>query len=246
MNRFFLSSDRISGGEVSFPDDISHQISHVLRLKAGDVVAVLDNLGHLYQVSLVLNPHTNRPTGRVLGRELVDTEPQTRVALCFGLSNRDKVEWVLQKATEIGVVDFFPFVSSHTLVKSTTLSSKKLVRWERIIREAAEQSHRGRLPVLNRPLDYSVCLAEVKNQYRLCLIAWEGAVPGKAPLSSTLNGYEGDSIAVFVGPEGGFSVEEMSTAREMGWQVISLGSRILRMETAAIVLPALVLHEMGD
>jgi 16S rRNA (uracil1498-N3)-methyltransferase len=246
MNRFFLSEDRIKGKNVRFPPEITHQLLHVLRLEGGDEVQVLDNQGQAHFVRLEIGPEAKKVLGKVLKTQPATGEPAAKVALCFGLSNRDKVELILQKATEVGVSAFYPFISSRTLVQTTTLSEKRRERWERIIREAAEQSGRGRLPKLYPPMDLLGCLGEVKSTYHRLLVAWEGAdAHEKAGLSSVLADKVG-FLALFVGPEGGFSYEEVQALSKSGCKVISMGERILRMETAAIVLPALVLHIMGD
>jgi 16S rRNA (uracil1498-N3)-methyltransferase len=144
------------------------------------------------------------------------------------------------------VSEFSPFISSRTLVQSTNLSEKKNIRWERIIREAAEQSHRGRLPRLNQSQRFEKCLSTACDGHGISLIAWEDEDVDQLNISQSLHGYDGSAVTLFVGPEGGFSHEEIKTAKALGCRVVTLGSRILRMETAAIVFPALVFHELGD
>jgi len=246
MNRFFLDPQLFSDEGVKFSEDIEHQILSVLRLRSGDEVEVLDNQGHLYRVVLDVGMDKKTVLGQFLSKETAMTEPAIQITLCFGLSNRDKVEWILQKGTEIGVTEFSPFISFRTLVQSTDLSEKKKVRWEKIIREAAEQSHRGRLPKLNRPQRFESCLSTTCNEHSLSLIAWEDDDADQMNIAQSLHGFEGSSIALFVGPEGGFSDEEINLAKEAGCRVITLGARILRMETAAIVFPAVVLHDLGE
>ena len=246
MNRFFLSPSYIVDNTVSFPSDIAHQILRVLRLGKGEQVEVLDNLGHIYYVSLEIDSHGKNLIGRVNSVGVVDTEPRIQLSLCFGLSNREKVELILQKGTEIGVSCFYPFVSSRTLVQSTLLSTNKRIRWEKIIREAAEQSRRGRLPILHEPVDWEQCLGNVQAGHNLCLLAWECAEPQQDALEHFLLTQKGESIAVMIGPEGGFSEGEVHMARSHDCKIISLGTRILRMETAAIIFPALILHEVGE
>ncbi len=246
MNRFFLRQDQIHKEEVRFPEDISHQILHVLRLDDGDQVRVLDNQGTVHLVKLRVAHDQNKVRGQILESGPAPGEPAIRITLCFGLSNRDKVEWILQKATEVGVSAFYPFISSRTLVQTPVLSDKKRQRWERIIREAAEQAGRGRLPELHPPGDLSACLQIVKEPHDQLLAAWEGAEPEKQnSLASQLTGRPA-SLALFVGPEGGFSEDEIRVLRSFGCQVVSLGERTLRMETAAIVFPALALHCLGE
>lgn len=246
MTRFFIDGNKIIGNIVHFPDDLAHQITHVLRLDTGDLVDVLDNSGMIHKVRLEVDSNARSVTGKVLASALENTEPKHQIALCFGLSTREKVEWILQKATEIGVSKFFPFISSRTLVQSTVLSEHKRARWERIMREAAEQSHRARLPELNPPLDFDDCVSAVVEACDLCLIAWENASPISDRLPQWIQPGQDQSIGLMVGPEGGFSENEVHIAKSMGCQVISLGNRILRMETAAIVLPAIVFYKLGE
>lgn len=246
MNRFFLDPHLISEDDVTFPKDIAHQILHVLRLSKGDSVDVLDDSGWVYRVVLDVDSQGRRVIGRITDKKPVLSEPRVRLVLYFGLSNRDKVEWILQKGTEIGISEFSPFVSSRTLVQSTSLSEKRVVRWERIIREAAEQSQRGELPVLNRPMEVEACYRRAAKEMDLCLIAWERADLDDRDIDGWIQTFNGDSLALFVGPEGGFSENEIQVGRAAGCETVSLGRQILRMETAAIVFPAIVLHELGE
>lgn len=246
MNRFFLESQLITDKGVIFPDTVSHQILHVLRLTSGNWVEVLDNFGFVYHVELVVSDDKKSVYGRIELKEMVTTEPAIRITLCFGLSKREKVELILQKGTELGVSEFSPFVSSRTLVQSLNVPEKKKDRWERIIKEAAEQSHRGRLPKLMMPQDFESCLMRVCPQNELNLVAWEGESTGKVTIKESLRGFDGTSLALLVGPEGGFSFEEIGFTKRTGCKVISMGDRILRMETAAILLPSLVLYELDE
>jgi len=246
MHHFFINPADIAGHQVSFPRDLAHQIIHVLRLDEGDQVAVLDNRGNIYEVELVVDRAARTVRGNIIATSPITTEPDCHLSLFFGLTSREKVEWILQKGTEVGVSAFFPFRSSRTLVKSESLSAKRLARWERIIREAAEQSGRGRLPELHQAQALTHYLSKVSESYSLGLLAWEGAQTKGESLHRLLQNFEGDSIALFVGPEGGFSEDEVSLAIEAGCRIVTLGARILRMETAAMILPALVLYELGS
>lgn len=242
MNRFFIQPEYIKGKNVHFPSDLSHQIVHVLRLKEGDPVEVLDNFGMVYHVALDIDPAEKIVQGRILDSSMTKGEPTVAIELCVGLSHRDKFEWILQKGTEIGVSVFTPFISSRTLVQSGDLKPKRRDRWERIIREAAEQSGRGKLPELNDPVPFSSLLQAEPSEDVLSLIAWEGKNPEESRLNDLLKGFSGSRIRLLVGPEGGFSEGEVDAALECGCQVVSLGTRILRMETAAIFFPGLVLY----
>lgn len=242
MNRFFVLPEDIKGKNVQFPPDLCHQIIHVLRLKDGDLVEVLDNSGNAYLTELDIDPAERTVQGRIVDSSPAKGEPAVRIELCVGLSHRDKIEWVLQKGTEVGVSVFRPFVSSRTLVQSRELKPKRRDRWENIIREAAEQSGRGKLPRLEAPVRLKDLMEEEKSDESLSLLAWEGAGSESSDLSEALKKFSGSQIRLFIGPEGGFSEEEVQAAHTSGCQVVSLGNRILRMETAAILFPGLVLY----
>ncbi len=246
MHRFFIPPSHINDLQVTFPDDISHQITHVLRLGAGDQVGVLDNSGLLYQVRLQGGAPGFSLRGKIVDRQTVTSEPEVHLALYFGLTSREKVEWILQKGTEIGASAFCPFISARTLVKSPDISLKKQARWVRIIREAAEQSGRGRLPVLKPVTTLQEGVDDAQRSFGLNLIAWEEASESSTSLAAALQGQPVKALSLFVGPEGGFSAEEVNQAVKTGFRVVSLGARILRMETAAIVLPAVVLYQLGQ
>ena len=109
-------------------------------------MAVLDDSGTVYDVEIGFDPVGKLVQGRIMGSSLATGEPDVAIELCVGLSHRDKFEWILQKGTEVGVSLFTPFTSSRTLVQSGELKPKRRERWESIIREAAEQSGRGKLP----------------------------------------------------------------------------------------------------
>lgn len=131
MNRFFLPENLIKHGEVNFPEEIAHQILRVLRLKSGDSVHVLDNQGFIYNVLLQVDTAMGRVSGTVVERTPVKTEPRVFLTLYFGLTTREKTEFILQKGTEIGISAFAPVISMRTLVQSDELSAKRRTRWEK-------------------------------------------------------------------------------------------------------------------
>jgi 16S rRNA (uracil1498-N3)-methyltransferase len=160
-----------------------------------------------------------------------------------------KFEWVLQKGTELGVAEFVPVVCSRSIVGDLEDANRKLGRWQRVIREAAEQSRRGRLPVLQPALLFDQACQAARQSGGLGLVPWEGerAAGLKSALAAAgaVGGQPG-SVNLFIGPEGGLSIEEIETARRYGLQAVSLGPRILRAETAGLVAAAAILYELGD
>lgn len=240
MHRFFLPPECITENEVRFPADISHQITRVLRLKSENLVTVLDNLGGEFLVNLVAIDG-KQCLGRIVQKKQVENELKIKLNLFIALTQREKFEFILQKCTEIGVDSITPILSIRGLVNSAAIWSVKKERWNRILKEAAEQSGRGHIPVLSEPVEFSVAL---NNQATVKLIAWESEK--QKTLKRILEGCAADQVALMIGPEGGFEEAEVEMAKEAGWLPFSLGKRILRMETAAIVASALILYELGE
>jgi len=204
---------------------------------------VLDNAGWEYQVSLTRVTH-EQIVGEVLQKQPAAGEPRTQITLYQSLLTRDKFEWVLQKCTEIGVTRFVPVITQRTLVRETAIKPEKLARWQRIITEAAEQSARGRIPDLLPPVGFEEAIQKL-SEFERCLIAWEKQGEGIRAALRTDDKTVPHTIAILIGPEGGFTDEEVVAAKKNGATAITLGPRILRTETAAIVASALILYELA-
>lgn len=248
MHRFFIAPELIQGGMVSFPEGASHQISRVLRLKAGQIVVALDNLGMEYEVQLE-EARGRHAAGRVIQTRPAPPGPRLKLSLYLCLSQREKFEWMLQKCTEIGAADFTPVVSSRSLVQEREdKGGRRMERWVGILREAAEQSGRGQVPSLHPAKLFHAAIDEaVKLNDRTLLPTLN--LSDRSGLKTALGDLAGKSacrIAVIIGPEGGFSPDEEILAREAGCQPVSLGPRVLRMETAAVAAAALILYEYGE
>ena len=247
MQHFFLPADAIKQDTVSFPPEIAHQIKHVLRLNEGMQVQVLDDQGALLRVCL-LPEVDGRLEGNILERTYPKSEPTMQLSLCVSLTQREKFELILQKAVEVGVSSIQPFVSRYSLVREKTIQPKRRVRWEGILREAAEQSGRILIPKLHDVAILPHVIEQCAASSDLCLAAWEGEhiATLQRVLQEAQSKKEIQRIALFIGPEGGFAQQEMDLFQQHGVHSVSLGKRILRMETAAIVAPALVLYELGQ
>jgi 16S rRNA (uracil1498-N3)-methyltransferase len=244
MHHFFLSPDHFKTNTIHFPDDIARQMARVLRLQPGQHVLALDGTGNAYEVEL-LQVGREGVQGRVVAQRPAGGEARARITLYLALTGREKFEWMLQKCTEVGAAEFVPVISSRSLVQDERDAAKKLERWERIVREAAEQSRRGMLPQVHQPLRFDAALSAALTS-SLRLIPWEGeqATTLRAALAPFKTA-EPVTVAVFIGPEGGFAEAEIEAARQAGVQPVTLGERILRMETAAVVATALILYELG-
>lgn len=240
MHRFFVTGSWKTGDEVVLVEPQAHQISQVLRLRPQTPITLLDNNGWAYTVTLTeVNKRLVR--GRVTAHTPAPGEPATYLTLYLGLLKADKFEWVLQKGTEIGVSCFVPLITERSVVQ--TVSPNKQARWERILTEAAEQSGRGRIPELLIPLSFADALAALPPN-ALALIPYEQEK--SITLRAAMAAPSSRPLALFIGPEGGWSENEISLAQGHGVVPVSLGPRILRAETAAVVAAALTLYEFGE
>lgn len=246
MHRFFVTPESIHNKTVRFAETQAQQIRQVLRLQPGTRVVVLDNSGQEYVVTL-MEVKRPRVVGRIEEQRPSTTEPHTHLTLYQSLLPRDKFEWVLQKGTEVGVSAFVPVVTQRSLVRDAIIAANKQARWERIVTEAAEQSRRGRLPALHLPVTLAEALTKASSSHCI-LIPWEKAT--KESIGTALSKLSGSlnrlAVTLFIGPEGGYSDEEIEQATAVNAIPVTLGRRILRTETAAVVAAALVLYELGD
>jgi len=201
---------------------------------------VLDNHGQQYEVRLE-KLDAQQCIGKIVQTLKIETEPETRLHLMVALTQREKFEWILQKCCEIGVHKITPILSERSFQIPVSDFQKKKDRWERILKEAAEQSRRGLIPVLNVLVPIQTALYDPAP---IRLIAWENEQNRR--LNDIFPNQNSAEISLLIGPEGGFSEQEIQSAQSKGWIPFSLGKRILRMETAAIVASALILHYCGD
>ncbi|MHB0998700.1 MAG: RsmE family RNA methyltransferase [Armatimonadota bacterium] len=235
-HRFYLPPNQIIDGITHFSDDQRKQIRNVLRLHAGDTVAVFDGSSLEYDVEL-----RSDETGRITNTRELHTEPGVRITLVQSLPKGEKLEFILQKGTEIGISSFLIITTRRSVPTiSADKLPKRLDRWRSIVKEAAEQSGRARVPDVDGIFKLKDALAHVKGEAK-GLIAWEEEKEISLPsLMSDLSGSK--EIFLFIGPEGGFDPEEVSLASNSGAAPVSLGPRILRTETAAIVGSALLIY----
>ena len=241
MQRFFVPPDWIGPDTVSLRGVPAHQIRVVLRMRAGARVIVLDGAGWAYEVALT-EVGAREVRGVIVEKRPAGGEPRAQVAVYLSLLKKDRFEWALQKCTEIGATRFVPIHCARTVIPLASVSAKKLARWRRILTEAAEQCGRGRVPELDAPRAFADALADVPR-YDRALLPWVGErtrALGEALVVGT------GAVALFVGPEGGFTPQEVATAQEAGALGVSLGPRVLRAETAAVVGVTLTLAALGE
>jgi 16S rRNA (uracil1498-N3)-methyltransferase len=253
--RFFVPPDAIQGAQVYVSDpDLAHQLRRVLRLQPGSRVLLLDGQGTAYTVILT-DLGRDHVAGEVAQQQPAAGEPAITLTLYVALLRPERFEWVLQKGTELGARRFVPLLMERSL-GAEQAGERKLTRWRRIIREAAEQACRGRLPDLAPPLPFAEGCAEAATS-DLALLLWEGGpdhdptpmlravLRAPATNSSTTRLDAAASVAVLSGPVGGITTPELTTASAHGMIPVSLGPRLLRAETAPIAAAAAIFYESG-
>lgn len=246
LHRFFVSAENLQDQDLVLSGKQAHQIRDVLRLGAGEHIIALDNRGAEFEVALTTIGR-GEVKGRVIEKQQATGEPDVEITLYQSMLKKDNFEWVLQKCTEVGVARFVPLLTQRSLPRDCdSIRINKLARWRRIITEAAEQSHRGRIPQLQPPIKLEQGMAELEG-FDCSLMASTEA--HSVSLRSCLDGCGasgGVAVALLVGPEGGFTEDELEHGRASGAIPFSLGRRTLRTETAAVVASSLILYQLGQ
>jgi len=270
MPRFFLPPEKasslkgsIKGSTIDLDGPVAHQVARVLRLRPGDSIVLLDGEGSARVVELthvVMKGGSPRVLGVVTGDEKAppNVEPSVTVVLYQGLPKGDKMDLIVQKCTEVGVGGIVPVVSRRTVARPEgSRLLERVERWRKIAREAAEQSGRLTVPCIMPAVALAECPLELGDERRppgpdeeeVSLVLWEREEsngPSALRLGGALERSGARRFNLFVGPEGGFSEDEIDLLRSRGAVTVSLGSRILRTETAGPIGVALILHHFGD
>lgn len=228
MQQYFM--DSCLKETIFFNDEQSHHITHVVRMKEGEIVKCVDQDEHAAYYTI---HYENRKTMGLLKEKIEESPSKIRIYLGMSLIKKEKWEYCLQKSCECGAYTIYPFISSRSIVKvKDDKNDKKLERWQKIALEACEQSKQSHLCQIETIASYE----EMMNiEADLKLIAYENADVKGQNLARVLSMHEHiESVLLLIGPEGGFSEKEVETAVAKGFVCISLGKRILRAETAAV------------
>lgn len=237
--RFFISSDQVTGSSISITGEDLRHAAIVLRMKTGDELLLCDGHGSEYRAKIQAIDRSEIRTEIVsrAKREL----PSPRILLGQGIPKSDKMDLIVQKATELGVGSVVPLVTERTIVKIKD-ETKRIGRWQKICREAAMQSSRPDIPKIEPVLAFPSYINSIQpDSDTLLLLPWE---EGTEPIKNVLRGRSGvKRVIVLIGPEGGFSEKEAAAAKEKGFNAVSLGPNILRTETAAIAVLSMIGYE---
>ena len=233
MFRFFIDSDQIEGGVLSVTGGDVNHIRNVLRMKIGDDIEAVDENGNV-ATCRIREITADEIYADVLFTEVKEAELSNRITLYMGLPKFDKMELIVQKAVELGVYRIVPVRMKRCVLKLDEKKAEaKVKRWQSIAEAAAKQAKRGIIPEIAPVATYIQALSEARNAEHI-LFPYECA-EDIAKTREFISGIgPGESVAVFIGPEGGFDPAEVEAAKESGAHIITLGRRILRTETAAI------------
>lgn len=246
MNRFFIDPEDINEEEsiaVIRGEPLKH-ISRVLRMRIKEQLIIADGRGNSYLGEIT---EVSRDEVLVSIKESLapKSEPALEVILAQALTKGEKMDYIVQKSTELGAKKILPFTAERSVVKITAGKARdKVTRWQKIARGAAEQSHRDKIPQVGEITSLNHVLSEA-GESCLVLFLWEQEK--NRGLKEVLREQQNiKKVVLLVGPEGGFTSEEVELAISRGAVSVSLGPRILRTETAAVAAAAMVLYELGD
>lgn len=239
--RIFISSDNIKSDIATIEGSDVNYIKNVLRLNVKDGLAILDGKNNEYSAEII-SISVDRVTAKLIGNKMVNSEPKVKVAIAQGIPKNPKMDLIIQKSTELGAFKIIPLVTERTVIRIHPEKEEgKRNRWHKIAKEAAEQSGRLIIPMVEEVTDFHDLFSQ-KNEYDLCIMLWE--MEKERTIKKILK--ENSSIQkllVLIGPEGGFSNQEAEHAKNEGFLTASIGSQILRTETAAISALSMIYYE---
>ncbi|MNO46409.1 Ribosomal RNA small subunit methyltransferase E [compost metagenome] len=250
MQRYFIEPEQFGETKVSICGEDAKHIGRVMRSKTGDKLIVSDGVSRdaLVEIDSI---EPQEVTAEIIELLQPEGEPWLDVSVAQSLPKGDKMETVIQKCTEIGAIQFVPFLSDRTVVQyDPKKEEKRIARWRKIAKEAAEQAHRSRIPKIESPLSWKQLLKALP-EYDLVCLCYEKERGQQLrdvlqPFVSGLNSGQRYKVLVVVGPEGGFTEGEAVEAEAAGAHSIGLGRRILRTETAAMAALTCIMYESGE
>lgn len=244
MHRFFVDKDNITDEYITITGENVNHIKNVLRLKVGDEIFLCDGERNDYLVKIEAIAK-DKVTGLIIDKMKSKSESDVEVILYQGMPKGSKMELIIQKATELGVSKIVPMISDRVVVKFKDYkkTSKKVDRWNKIALEASKQCNRGIVPKVTSPVKFKDVLIELKDKKNI-IVPYENEE--NISIKSVLKNISKDSVNIVIGPEGGFEESEIENFKSINAKIVSLGSRILRTETAGIVTVALALYELED
>lgn len=243
MHRFFVDKEQVFQDRIEIiGKDVKH-IKNVLRLRKKDKIEVLsEGKTHICEIEELAS---DRVIVSILDAFEGKNEPTIDIILFQGVAKGDKMDFIIQKSTEVGVKEIYPLITNRTVVKikDEKREQKKIERWRTIAEEAAKQSKRDMIPKVHSTIDFKEMLEILKGEENI-IIPYE--MEETFTLKEALKDVKGHRISIIIGPEGGFDEEEVKLVKDVAGKAVTLGPRILRTETAGILTMSIILYELGD
>lgn len=245
MPKFFVDTHEVFEDYILLQNENFNHLKNVLRCNVGDELTINDRQGKDYKC-IIDTVENNTIRAKITETLLSDAEASIDTFLFQSLVKGEKMELVIQKAIEIGVTHIIPICTSRCVVKleSGKKVQSKLDRWNKIAESAAKQSGRGIVPKVHEPLAFAEALEYAQTHIERSCIPYEKEKA--TSIRTFLTETAAKSFGIFIGPEGGFSEEEIKEAKDKGVTSVTLGPRILRSETAGLVVLANIMYEMGE
>lgn len=245
MQHFFVTPSQVKDSQIFVEGSDVNHMKNVLRMRIGEEVKISDgnNLKYLCEITAY---EEDLAVLRIKETEESDSELPSKIYLFQGLPKQDKMELIVQKCVELGVHEVIPVTVKRSVVKlDEKKAKKKAERWQEIARSAAKQAGRGYIPEVKGVMSYKEALCYAKD-LDVVLIPYELA-EGMAETKKLINSISpGQSVGIFIGPEGGFEKEEVEAAMEAGAKAITLGRRILRTETAGLTILSILMFQLEN
>jgi 16S rRNA (uracil1498-N3)-methyltransferase len=245
--RFYATPDSFNSVKTfaTLNADETRHLRDVLRLTVGDEAYVFDGEGREFRCAIAEADRTSARLRIIEEVSAASPESPLNLTLAVALLKGEKFDLVVQKATELGATSLIPIITSRAdvKIKSDDDAERKVTRWRRIVLEATKQCGRARLMKIERPVNFSDLVNLSTNALRLMFAERDGSSFDRMFDASTA---KPENLLALIGSEGGFSDEEIDKARAAGWKIVTLGGRIMRAETAAIAITALLQHRFGD
>ncbi|NQT32399.1 MAG: 16S rRNA (uracil(1498)-N(3))-methyltransferase [Candidatus Omnitrophica bacterium] len=244
MSRFYAPKENISKDKITIEGKEAHHILDVMRMKDGDEVVVFDGTGNEYSGFIKgVDPKEKKLIVQVVRVERPFSEKMPEVILAQAIPRKNKMEYIVEKSTELGVSRIVPIVTDRTIVRpDDARSKKKVAKWRRIALEASKQCGRTSVPKIEKVTDYKK-FVKLIDQFDTVLFAC--LRDGNVPVREALDDVGSGRILVFIGPESDFTEEEIEMADRHNSRFISLGKRVLKSDTAGLFVLAVLNYEMG-
>ena len=246
MHHFFVEPSQIQGNHIFIDGPDVNHIRNVLRMNPGEEVNVTDGSGEKVYRCAIASIGEDKVELNIMWAQEKGMELPSKIYLFQGLPKSDKMELIIQKAVELGVYEIIPMATARAVVKlDQKKAAAKVKRWQALSESAAKQSKRLLIPEVKEPVKFSEAL-KLASDLDVRLIPYELAegMDGTRRIIQSVK--PGQSVAVFIGPEGGFEEAEVELAKEAGFQAITLGRRILRTETAGMTVLSILMYQLEE